>query len=112
MSTFYYIFFIYCVRIILLRYCGDRMKIIKIGALWCPGCITINPIIDNIKKDYPNIEVKSLDIDMDEDEVKKYNIGNKLPVIILLSNNNEELTRIIGEKKQEEIYSIINEFND
>ena len=58
------------------------MKVIKIGAMWCPGCIVMHKVWDKINKEYPNIEVKSLDLDMDEEEVKKYNIGDTLPVII------------------------------
>ena len=45
------------------------MKVIKIGAMWCPGCIVMHKVWDKINKEYPNIEVKSLDLDMDEEEV-------------------------------------------
>ena len=44
-----------------------------------------------------------LDYDFDEDIVKNYNIGNKLPVIICNDN------RLIGEKDYEEIENFIKE---
>ena len=85
------------------------MKVIKIGAMWCPGCIVMHKVWDKINKEYPNIEVKSLDLDMDEEEVKKYNIGDILPVTIFYKDDTE-LERLIGEKKFEDIESVINKY--
>lgn len=85
------------------------MKVIKIGAMWCPGCIVMHKVWDKINKEYPNIEVKSLDLDMDEEEVKKYNIGNTLPVTIFYKDDTE-LERLIGEKKFEDIESVIKKY--
>lgn len=85
------------------------MKVIKIGAMWCPGCIVMHKVWDKINKEYPNIEVKSLDLDMDEEEVKKYNIGDTLPVTIFYKDDTE-LERLIGEKRFEDIESVINKY--
>ena len=79
------------------------MKIIKISAIWCPACIITNKYFKDVKKNFPNIEFIEYDLDFNEDEVKLYNVGNILPVIIFLDNENNEIKRIIGEKKQEEI---------
>ena len=85
------------------------MKVIKIGAMWCPGCIVMHKLCDKLNKEYPNIEVKSLDLDMDEEEVKKYNIGDILPVTIFYKDDTE-LERLIGEKKFEDIESVIKKY--
>ena len=85
------------------------MKIIKVGAMWCPACIVTNKYWKKIKEKYKEIEFIDYDLDMDEEEVKELNIGNKLPEIIIYNNNNE-IDRIIGEKKQEEIESIIDKY--
>lgn len=85
------------------------MKVIKIGAMWCPGCIVMHKVWDKINKEYPNIEVKSLDLDMDEEEVKKYNIGDTLPVTIFYKDDTE-LERLIGEKRFEDIESVIKKY--
>ena len=77
------------------------MKIIKISALWCPACLITNKAIDKIKEEQ-NIEVENLDYDFDEDEVKKYNVGTTLPVLIFMDQD-KELFRLIGEKNYEEI---------
>jgi len=82
------------------------MKIIKINALWCPACIVNNKIWKEVKKDYPQIEFEELDFDFDEEEVEKYKVGEKLPVVIFIKDN-IEIERLIGEKNKEEIYEAV-----
>lgn len=81
------------------------MKATRVSAIWCPACIIMRPIYDEICSEY-NIESIELDFDIDEEEVNKLNVGKILPVFILYNNNNE-IVRIIGEKTKEEIIEII-----
>ena len=83
------------------------MKIIKINALWCSGCLSMKKIWKEIEKEYPNLDIENYDYDMDKEEVEKYNVGKILPVIIF--KNNDEEIRLIGEKKKEEIIKVIEE---
>lgn len=83
------------------------MKIVKIGALWCPACLIVNKSINKIKEIY-NIEVEELDYDFDEDIVKDYNVGDTLPVLIFFNNNNE-YKRLIGEVSYNEIETAVKE---
>lgn len=76
------------------------MKIIKIGAIWCPGCLVMKKIWSKIFNDYPSLEVVELDYDMDNEEVLKYNPGKVLPVVIILSEDGNEIERIIGEMSE------------
>lgn len=85
------------------------MKVVKISAVWCGSCIKMKNIWREIEKEY-NFEVINYDYDFDEEEVSKYNVGSILPVSIILNDENVELERIIGEKKKEEIISIINKY--
>ena len=65
--------------------------------------------LDEIKnkiKEEQNIEVENLDYDFDEDEVKKYNVGTTLPVLIFMDQD-KELFRLIGEKNYEEIMKAV-----
>ena len=62
--------------------------------------------MDVSKKDYPDIEIEELDLDFDEEEVKKYNVGDTLPVVIFMKDN-QEVERLIGEKTKEEIYDFV-----
>ena len=77
-------------------------EIIVISALWCPSCLLLKKDLKKIHEEY-NLSFKTLDYDLDEDEVKKYNVGDKLPVIICNDN------RLIGEKNYDEIISFLKE---
>lgn len=78
------------------------MKIVRINAMWCSGCLVMKKVWKEVLSLYPDIEVISLDYDMDEDEVKKYNPGKILPVAIFYKNN-EEISRLNGEHTSKEI---------
>ena len=81
------------------------MRIVRISAIWCPACLIMRPIYDEVVKKY-NLESEELDYDFNEEEVEKLNIGKKLPVAIIYDGD-EEKTRICGEKKIKEIEEII-----
>lgn len=85
------------------------MKIVKIGAIWCPGCLFMKKTWDEVVKQYPNLEIVSYDIDMDD--VSEYGVEKILPVIIFY-NGDKEYKRLIGEKKIEEIINIIEEIRE
>lgn len=84
------------------------MKIVKIGAVWCPGCIVMKKIWGEIEKEY-DIELTSLDIDMDD--VTEYNVGSTLPVIIFYKDDTE-YKRLVGEKKKSDIVEILDEIKE
>ena len=86
------------------------MKIIKINAMWCSGCLSMHKIWKKIEEEYQDIEIITYDYDMDEDIVKTYNVGYILPVAIFYDNN-EEVARLNGEKSKEEIEEVINKYS-
>ncbi len=81
------------------------MKVIKITAVWCSACLIMNKRWKEIESKY-DIETISYDLDFDEDEVKQYEVGDKLPVFIFMDND-KEIGRLIGEKKSDEIINFI-----
>lgn len=87
------------------------MKIVKIGAMWCPGCIVMHKVWAQIEKEYEGIEIVTYDLDMDSEEVEKYEVGSTLPVIIFYKDD-AEYKRLIGEKKYEDIEAIILEMRN
>lgn len=85
-------------------------EILVISAVWCPSCLILNKTIKKLKSKYPDLKIKKLDYDLDEDQIQKYNIGNILPVIII-EENNQEKDRLIGEKTYEETESFLKKGN-
>ena len=87
------------------------MNIVKIGAMWCPGCLVMHKTWTQIEKEYPDIEITTYDLDMDSEDVEKFEVGTTLPVIIFYKDN-VEYKRLVGEKKYEDINEIILEMRN
>ena len=81
------------------------MKIIRINAMWCPGCWISKGIWKEIEKEFPNNEYIDYDYDLDEEKIEKYNIKDIVPVVII-EKDNQEITRIEGEKTKKEILDV------
>lgn len=86
------------------------MKVVKITALWCSACLIMNKRWDEVLKE-KEIETISLDLDMDEEEVTNYQVGDVLPVFIFYKGD-REVKRIVGEKTTREILAIIKEVEE
>ena len=69
------------------------MRLIVISAVWCPSCLVMKKVIKQIAE---HIEVVKYDYDLDEEEVKKYNVGQNLPVFIY-EKDGKEVSRVVGE---------------
>ena len=83
-----------------------KNKLLVVSAVWCPSCLILNKHLKKLKDEF-NIEIKKLDYDLDEEEIEKYNVGEKLPFIILLDENDNEINILIGEKSYDEITKFI-----
>ena len=79
------------------------MKLIKISAMWCPACLIMRNVINNLDIDIEQVEY---DYDLDEEEISKYNVGDILPVFIL-EDDGIEISRLIGENTKEEVLEFI-----
>jgi thiol-disulfide isomerase/thioredoxin len=88
------------------------MKVIKIGAIWCPGCLVMRPRWNEIEKEYSWLETINYDYDDDEEEVKKWNVGKTLPVYIFLDKEGNEITRLVGEHSKKKLEETILENQD
>lgn len=83
------------------------MKIIRISSIWCSSCIVTHKDFKKLQENYKDFEYIEYDYDEDTEMVEKYQIGKIIPVIIIVDENDHEITRIIGEKKYSEIEEII-----
>ena len=81
-----------------------KNNFIVISAVWCPSCLILKKQLKKLHDEY-NLDYSMLDYDLDEDIVKEYNVGDKLPVIIC----NDK--RLVGEKSYEEIVDFLKECN-
>ncbi len=80
------------------------MKLIKISSY---DLVESKKLFEQLEEAFPSINQIEYDYDLDKEEIKKYGIITKLPVIILYDND-KEISRIVGTKNMEYIYSVIN----
>lgn len=86
------------------------MKIIRISSIWCSSCIVTYKNWKELKEAYPEYVYEEYDYDDDSEIIKQYEVGNILPVIIVLKDD-KEVKRIIGEKTKKELFAAIEELN-
>lgn len=88
------------------------MKILKFGAVWCPGCLVMKPRFVKIEQELPWLETEFHDFDTDKAAVKRYNITETLPAFVFLDNSGNEFMRLTGEIEKSKLITIINENKD
>lgn len=89
------------------------MKVIKVGAEWCNGCLVMRPRWAEIERERPWLRVEYFDYDRDRREIEKYGIeSGKLPVFILLGKNGKELMRREGEVEKRDLEELIEKYKD
>jgi thioredoxin 1 len=70
------------------------MKILDFWAPWCNPCKMMNPILDEIEKEY-KIEIERVNADESLEMVKDYKVTS-IPTYIVLDNSKNEIKRIVG----------------
>jgi thiol-disulfide isomerase/thioredoxin len=83
------------------------MKVLKFGAVWCPGCLIMRPRWEEIEKDNTWLKNEYYDFDQDKNIVEKYNITQNLPVFIFLDKEGNEIIRLSGELSKKKILELI-----
>jgi len=85
------------------------MKVLKFGAVWCPGCLVMRPRWREIEKEMPELETEYYDYDKDKEMVEKFNIDKILPVFVFLNKEGNELFRLTGEVEKDKLVGLIKE---
>jgi thiol-disulfide isomerase/thioredoxin len=85
------------------------MKILKFGAVWCPGCLIMKPRWKEIEEENSWLQTEYYDFDENKEAVEKYDISDVLPVFIFLDKNGNEFLRLKGEIEKSKLLEIIHE---
>ncbi|NMB47851.1 thioredoxin family protein [Candidatus Kuenenbacteria bacterium] len=88
------------------------MKILKFGAVWCPGCLVMKPRWAEIEEANPWLKTEYYDFDVDKEMVEKYKITNILPIFVFLDKNDKEFLRLDGEVEKNKLLEILNQNRD
>lgn len=87
------------------EFSSNMPKLYEFGAEWCPPCRQMKPIIDGLKKDYAGqVTVVRIDIDKNQNLVKKYNI-TAIPVQLFFDADGNQVNRHVGYLAKNDILS-------
>ncbi len=87
------------------------MQLLKFGAIWCPGCLVMKPRMEELLKEFPEVDSPYYDYDENLEVAKKWNV-KKLPTFIFVDKNGNELDRLIGEIKESDMYEHIEKYKE
>jgi thiol-disulfide isomerase/thioredoxin len=86
------------------------MKVLKIGAIWCAGCLVMKPIWKKIEASNPWLKTEYFEYDDHPEVVEKYSLeSGVLPTFIFLDSENNEILRISGEIEEKHLLELIEE---
>ena len=71
------------------------MQLLDFWAPWCNPCKLMNPILDEIEKEYQDLEIVKINVDEDAGMVNNYNITS-VPTYILIKDDGEILSFVSG----------------
>ena len=75
--------------------------IVEFSAGWCHPCKLLNPILEELSKEYGSISFYKVDVDSNNDVLDDYTVG-AVPTMIFYGNG-EKLSRMTGYHKKESI---------
>jgi len=88
------------------------MKVLKFGAIWCPGCLIMKPRWKEIETENPSLQTQYFDFDVDKTAVEKYKIDQSLPIFVFLDKEDNEFLRLSGEISKEKLLEVIDKNKD
>ena len=87
------------------------MHVVKIGAIWCNGCLVMKPRWAEIEKELPWLKTEYLDFDEDAKKVAKLGVNsNTLPTFIFFDKNNNILKTLSGEISKKVLLETIRKY--
>jgi len=82
-----------------------KLTIVKFGAAWCGPCKKMDPIIDEIAAEKPQIKVTYIDIDKDAALPVKYGVMS-VPTLLFFKNG-KVMDTIVGLVPKAKVVAII-----
>lgn len=64
-------------------------KVTRFTAEWCSPCAMLKPVLEDILKEFPNVQYEVIDADENPEEITRLNI-RALPTVIVASADVEE----------------------
>ena len=89
---------------------SSGLKVLKIGAEWCPECVIMKPRWKEIEEEFSWLNTEYYEADENKDLSKKYNVKD-VPTFIFLDKNGDEILRKEGIVSKEDLIKIIEDLD-
>ncbi|HQO10007.1 MAG TPA: thioredoxin family protein [Clostridiales bacterium] len=86
----------------------DKLTIVKFGAEWCGPCKKLDPIIDELANDNPDVKLVYVDIDNDSALAAEYGILS-VPTTLFFKSG-KVMSSIIGLVPKAKLQSVIDQY--
>jgi thioredoxin 1 len=81
------------------------VEVKKFYGEWCSPCKLLAPVIEEIKKEMPNVKFVDVDVDESADVVAKYGVRG-VPTVVI-EKDGVEVKRFVGMKQKSELVNEI-----
>jgi len=85
---------------------SNKLIIVDFHAAWCGPCKAMSPVLDDVEKDFPNVEFLKVDVDKVPSVAQRYFIKS-IPVLLLFKFG-EIRGGVVGGQSKEKIAELLN----
>lgn len=78
----------------------------KFWAEWCGPCKMLNPVVEQLKAEYPNVQFVSINVDNEAQETVKYGIRS-IPAVVI-EKDGQLVQNIVGAQSKATYENILN----
>lgn len=71
------------------------MKLIDFWAPWCNPCKMMDPVLDEIQKEFPDLEIEKVNVDEDTAYAQNFDVTS-VPTYVLKNDEGREIKRVKG----------------